>query len=143
MLAPSVSTQQIYAVVLEIQTSIAQTPDVRWTHYQDPITVEDALGRKFPFPSELDYSALDAIIKQKFQDGPGAVQVAAGDYEIMDARNRVYALSANSHLRPGGSITMAILVGRRRSIVLDNECCPMPRCRSTNTTAVASGGRQW
>ncbi|KAI1410823.1 hypothetical protein F5Y13DRAFT_166896 [Hypoxylon sp. FL1857] len=138
-----VSSQQIYAVVLEIQTSITSTPDITWNFFQDPLIVEDALGRKFPVPSEYDYSLLDAIIKHRFQDGPGAVQVAAGDYEIMDAGNRLHILSANSLLRPGCSITMAVLVKKPRSVVLAGGCCPMPRCRSSNTIAMPSGGRQY
>ncbi|XXG93972.1 hypothetical protein Hte_000222 [Hypoxylon texense] len=137
-----VSTQQIYAVVLEIRTSITSAPDIRWTFLQDPFIVEDALGRKFPVPSEYDYSLLDVIIKHKFQDGPGAEQVAAGDYEIMDAKNRQHVLSTNSWLRPGCSITMAILVGRPHLAVLTDEDCPMPRCRSNNTIVVPGGGRQ-
>ncbi|KAI1779496.1 hypothetical protein F4818DRAFT_142464 [Hypoxylon cercidicola] len=137
-----VSTQQIYAVVLEIQTSIASTPDIRWTFLQDPIIVEDALGRKFPVPSEYDYSLLDTIIKHKFQDGPGAVHVAVGNYEIMDAKNRLHVLSVNSRLKPGCSITMAILVSQSHSTVLTDEYCPMPRCQSTSTIAVPGGGRR-
>jgi len=105
--------------------------------------VEDALGRKFPVPSEYDYPLLDAIIKHKFANGPGASQVAAGDYEIMNSRNRLQILSANSQLRPGWSVTMAVLVGKPLSTILTDESCPMPRCQSTQTTAVPGGGRQW
>ncbi|KAI1207866.1 uncharacterized protein F4807DRAFT_168689 [Annulohypoxylon truncatum] len=137
-----VSTQQIYAVILEIQASITATPDIRWTFFQEPLIVEDALGRKFPVPSEYDYSLLNAVIKHKFRDGPGAAQVAAGDYEIMYARNRHHILSNNSRLRPGCSITMAILVGKPHSAALNCECCPMPQCHSNNTIAVPGGGRQ-
>lgn len=105
--------------------------------------MEDALGRKFPVPSEYDYSLLDAIIKHKFQDGPGAVQVAAGDYEIMDAKNRLHILSVDSQLRPGCSVTMAILVDKPPSTILTDERCPMPRCQSTKTTKAPGGGRLW
>ncbi|KAI1136976.1 hypothetical protein F5Y05DRAFT_414698 [Hypoxylon sp. FL0543] len=138
----SISTQQIYAVVLEIRTSIASSPDVRWTFFQDPLIVEDALGRKFPVPSEYDYPLLDAIIKQKFQDGPGALHVAAGDYELMYAKNRLHILSVESRLMPGRSITMAVLVDKCCSAMLNDECCPMPQCQSRNTTAAPGGGRQ-
>jgi hypothetical protein len=101
------------------------------------------LGRKFPIPSEYDYSLLVAIIKHKFQEGPGAVQVAAEEYEIMNARNRLHILSADSELRPGGTLTMAIIVGLPRSVLLTHDTCPMPRCRSTETTKTTNGGRQW
>lgn len=130
-------------MVLDIQTSLAKPPDIRWTFFQDPIIVEDALGRKFPLPSEYDYSLLDTIIKHKFQDGPGAVQVSAGHYEIMDAKNRLHILSVDSQLRPGGTVTMAILVSGPWSTILTDECCPMPWCQSIETTKVLGGGRQW
>ncbi|KAI0534172.1 hypothetical protein GGR58DRAFT_69255 [Xylaria digitata] len=133
-----VSTQQIYAVVLEIQTSIAKCPDVRWTFFQDPIIVEDALGRKFPVPSEYDFSLLDAIVKHKFQEGPGAAHVATENYEIMDAKNQLRILSVSSRLRSGGAVTMAILVGRPQSVMLSDEC---PRCQSSETRIDPSGGR--
>lgn len=125
-----------------MQTSIAKPPDVRWTFFQDPIIFEDALGRKFPVPSEYDYSLLSAIIKHKFRDGPGSAQVAAGDYEVMDSKDRLRTLSADSLLRPGCSITMAILVGRS-SALLSDEGCPIPRCQSSKTRVSPDGGRIW
>lgn len=101
------------------------------------------MGRKFPIPSEYDYSLLDAIIKHKFQDGPGATQVAAGDYEVMDSRNRLHVLSVDSDLRPGCSVTMAILISKLPSVILTDESCPMPRCQSVKTSKAPGGGRLW
>lgn len=132
-------------MALEIRASIAATPDLRWTFLQDPVIVEDALGRKFPIPSEYDFALLNAIIEHKFQDGPGAAQVAEGDYEVMDARNRVQILSVGSPLSPGSSLTMAILIGKLLdpNAVYTDESCPMPRCQSNTTTDFPGGGRQW
>ncbi|KAI0890777.1 hypothetical protein F4806DRAFT_371146 [Annulohypoxylon nitens] len=138
-----ISTQKIYAVVLEIRGSNTSVPDIRWSFFQDPYVVEDALGRKFPVPSEFDYSLLNTIIKHKFQDGPGSVLVSTGDYELMDAKNRLQILSVESRLRPGSSIIMAVIVSKPESAVIANERCPMPLCRSDDTIAVLGGGRQW
>ncbi len=40
--------------------------DGRWTFFQAALMIEDALGRKFPVPSEYDYGLLDNIIKYRF-----------------------------------------------------------------------------
>jgi hypothetical protein len=42
-------------MVLKKMTEVP-TPDIHHTFFQDPIIVEDALGRKFPVPSEYDLS---------------------------------------------------------------------------------------
>ena len=152
--------------MVEIKTSVANTPDVRWSHFQDPIHVEDALGRKFPFPSEFQFTDLEAMIRHKFREGPGSKEVSLGDYEVMDSKNRSKILSAQSHVVPGSSLTMAILIPKPPipdGIIFDkakaandilDECisdgvplhkaiCPMPRCRSSTTRQVPGGGRQW
>lgn len=116
---------------------------MRWTFLQDPVIVEDALGRKFPVPSEYDFSLLDAIIKRKFQAGPCSAHVAAGEYEIMDTKNRSHVLTVGSFLTPGGSLTMAILVAMLPPTVSGRENCPTPDCKSTNTTQAPGGGRLW
>jgi hypothetical protein len=41
-----------------------------------PILVEDALGRKYPFPSKYDYGALEVIIRHKFKKVPGLTMSA-------------------------------------------------------------------
>lgn len=138
----SVATQQIHTVVLDIRTSIAHRPDTRWTFFQDPVMLEDALGRKLPIPSEYDLSLLDTILKHRFRTGPGASQVCAGDYQILDSRERQRVFTSGFRLRPGSSLIMTILIGRP-PVVLSDETCPMPRCRSTMTTVVAGGGRTW
>jgi hypothetical protein len=55
--------------------------------YQAPFIVEDALGFKFPVPSEYDYDLLDAVIKEKFKAGPGALEVKANNYEYFKTSN--------------------------------------------------------
>lgn len=138
----SVSTQQIYGVVLEIRGSLA-TPDTKWTFFQAPIIVEDALGFKFPVPSEYDFELLNAIIKHRFLEGPGSSEVQADNYEIFSAKNSQVVISENVRLLPGASIIMAILLDKPASEVYTDETCPMPRCGSTLTTAAPGGGRIW
>jgi hypothetical protein len=139
----SVSTQQIYGVVLEIRSAVLSRPDIRWTFFQDPVLVEDALGRKYPVPSEYDFGLLDLIIRHKFDIGPGSTEVQHGDYQILDAKARDLALSTQSRLRPGSLLIMAILVGKPPPGVLADRACPMRRCTSVKTTQVEGGGRVW
>jgi len=138
----SVSTQQIYGIVLEIRGSLA-TPNAKWTFFQAPLIVEDALGFKFPVPSEYDFELLNAIIKHRFLEGPGSSEVQADNYEIFSAKNSQVVISENVRLLPGASIIMAILLDKPGSKVYTDQTCPMPRCGSTLTTAVPGGGRIW
>jgi hypothetical protein len=135
----SVSTQQIYTIVLEIKESLP-LGDTRWTYFQAPLIVEDALGFKFPVPSEYDFDLLDKIIKHRFVDGPGSSEVEAGNYELFNTKNSRQVIAANVRLIPGTSITMAILISRPE---IFDEQCPMPRCMSTRTTIAPGGGRLW
>jgi hypothetical protein len=134
-----VSTQQIYTVVLEIKDSLS-LGNTSWTYFQAPLIVEDALGFKFPVPSEYDFELLDTIIKHRFLEGPGSSEVEAGNYELFNTKNSRQVISANARLLPGANITMAILVSRAELV---GEECPMLRCRSTRTTAAPGGGRLW
>ncbi|KAK5652130.1 hypothetical protein OQA88_10772 [Cercophora sp. LCS_1] len=136
-----ISTQQIYGVVLEIRGALLSRPDIRWTFLQDPVLIEDALGRKFPVPSEYDFALLGRIIQHKFEEGPGSIQVSHGDYQIRDAKQREVILSSHSRLRPGSSLIMAILMGKPPPGILTDHACPMPLCSSTETTQAEGGGR--
>lgn len=137
----SVSTQQIYTIVLEIRASVLGM-DTRFTYFQAPVRVEDALGRVFPFASECSIEALNAEIKARFKNGPGKKQVSAGDYEIFNAKNtdQILTISGHNILLPGMSINMAI--------VLENEFaagdqCPVPNCTSETFVEAVGGGRTW
>ncbi|KAH0538650.1 hypothetical protein FGG08_004787 [Glutinoglossum americanum] len=77
---------QIYNIVLKWQTEMPH-PDLSHTWFQDPIKLEDALGRIIPIPSEYNYSKLEAIIKDQFKIGPGRLQVLSGQYEIFNTKN--------------------------------------------------------
>ncbi|CZR69291.1 uncharacterized protein PAC_19191 [Phialocephala subalpina] len=132
-----VSTQQIYGMVIDIQSSRA-LGDARWTFFQAPLIVEDALGRKFPVPSEYDYTLLESIIKYRFFDGPGSMNVRAGNFELFKTKDSKYVLSSNTLLLPGTGVTMAILVSKPE---LTDHICPMPLCRSSQSTEALGGGR--
>ncbi|KAF2853964.1 hypothetical protein T440DRAFT_389253 [Plenodomus tracheiphilus IPT5] len=134
-----VSTQQIYTVVLDIRNSLT-TVDTRWTHFQAPFTVEDALGFKFPVPSEYDFDLLDSIIQFRFQQGAGSKEVKSGKYELCRSKKRSETVTARSRLVPGTAITMAIIVD---TPLVNESMCPMPHCRSTQASTCPGGGFIW
>ena len=125
--------------MLEIKGSLGGV-DTRWTFFQAPFMVEDALGFKFPVPSEYDYDLLNTIIKHKFQEGPGSREVKAGNYELFKTKNSRQIISPDIRLKAGTAITMAVIV---KGAVLNDEVCPMRRCGSTLTTVAPGGGRIW
>ena len=133
----SVSTQQIYGILLEIKGSVV---DVRWSFFQAPVMVEDAVGEKFPVPSEYDFSLLQDIILHRFQDG-GQVSsiVRRGNYELSYAKNSAYILSESVRLRPGSQVIMAVIITQIGEIV----ACPMLSCRSREYQTLQSGGFRW
>ncbi|KAF2797253.1 hypothetical protein K505DRAFT_298803 [Melanomma pulvis-pyrius CBS 109.77] len=139
-----VSTQQTYTVLLEIKSSLSE-PDTRWSFFQVPLVIvveviEDALGCKFPVPSEYDFDLLEAVIKQRFKTGPGSLNVQAGNYEYFKTKNSNDVLSRTTRLLPGTAITMAIIVVRP---TLTDQTCPMPGCGSIQTAEPPGGGRTW
>lgn len=137
----SVTTQQIYTIVLELKANVLGI-DTRFTYFQTPVKVEDALGRVFPFPSEFSIEALDAEIKSKFKKGPGRTEVMAGDFEIFHAKNaeQVLTVSGPNTILPGMLINMAIVLEQEFA---EGDKCPMPHCVSRTFTEVVSGGRTW
>ncbi len=102
--------------------------------------VEDALGFKFPVPSEYDFHTLEAIIKHRFKDGPGSQEVKIGNYELVNRKNSSEVVTASSRLLPGTNITMAVLL---RGSGFSDNICPIRRCRSLKTAASPGGGRIW
>ena len=135
------STQQIYTIVLELKASVLSI-DTRFTFFQAPVRVEDALGRVFFFPSECSIEALDAEIRARFKQGPGKTEVLAGNFEIFNAKNadQVISVSGNSLLVPRMSINMAIVLGQAFS---KGDKCPMPHCTSRTFVEAVGGGRTW
>jgi hypothetical protein len=102
--------------------------------------VEDALGFRFPVPSEYDFGLLEAVVRQRFKTGPGSLEVRFGNYEYFKTDNSTDVLSKTTRLLPGSSITMAVIVSLSS---LTDEACPMPRCDSAKTTECSGGGRDW
>ena len=132
----------MYTTILEIRSSLLLPPDTRWTHFQTPVKVEDALGRIFPVPSEYCLEELKMIIQHRFKEGPGHLQVAAGDYELFNTNNSKQIIDSTSRLAllPGQEITMAILIDQ---VIFNDHICPMPKWPSVKTRVVAGGGRCW
>ncbi|KAF3040939.1 hypothetical protein E8E12_007860 [Didymella heteroderae] len=129
----------INTVVLEICNALTVV-DTRWTLFQAPLVVEDALGFKFPVPSEYDFDKLDTIIRQRFKTGFASREVAAGNYELCKANDRSFTLSELSRLLPGTSIIMAIVVVAQGP---HDMRCPMPHCKSRQALPWLNGGYTW
>ena len=116
--------------------------DTRFTYFQAPARVEDALGRVFPFPSECSIEALVAEIRVKFKEGPGKKEVMTGDFEIFNSQNTEQVLTTSdcNVLLPGMSINMAIIL--EQAFAQDDKC-PMPHCASKTFVEAIGGGRTW
>ena len=134
----SMSTQEIYAVMLEIRSS-TRGIDTRFTFFQDPVRVEDALGRVFAFPSELSIEALNAEIKTRMKEYPWNSFVEDGDFEIFNAKNanEVLSISGRHTLRPGMSVNMAVV---EKDCIHTNKH-PTPRYSSTFLMEAVGGGK--
>ncbi|KAI1876038.1 uncharacterized protein JN550_001534 [Neoarthrinium moseri] len=103
-------SQQMYNLLQEIRANVLIAPDTKWSFFQAPAMLEDALGRKLPVPSEYDLDILRAIISTRFLRGPGSVEVSNGDYELFYAEGSEKTLSCGTALRPGSSITMVVVI---------------------------------
>lgn len=69
------------------------------------------------------------------------MEVAAGDYEIFNAKDTNDTLDADSDsiLLPAMSIHMAVYREKDEK----TEACPTFRCKSTEATAAPGGGKVW
>jgi hypothetical protein len=131
--------QQIYAVVVEIKATM--TPiDTRHTFFQAPLLCEDALGFKFPIPSEWDYGMVENHIQYRFRAGIGSKSVQLGEWKLFKTKNSEDVITPFSRLLPGLQITMAIML---RPLLPRSENCPIWSCRSRETALVSAGGRVW
>lgn len=127
--------------MLELKASLPGI-NSRFTYFQAPVRVEDALGRVFAFSSECSIEALNAEIKARFKEGPGRTEVKAGEFEIFNAKNtdHVLTISGRDVLLPGMSINMAIILEKEFA---EGDKCPMPHCASKTFVEAVGGGRNW
>ena len=138
----SVSTQQVYALVVEIRTSLAGI-DTSFTYFQRPVNVEDALGRPFWFPAEFSVKALHTELRHRFRIGDGSTEVAAQRYELSNALDTEHVFVDGDPaiaLVPGMRVIMAIIVERTSDY---SQPCPRPRCDSRTFRNVRGGGMIW
>lgn len=135
------TNRQIYEIVLKWQTA-APYPDIRHTWFQEPVKLEDALGRILVIPSEYDYSKVEAIIRAQFSKGPGRRKVLDGDYTLLNARNSNHIISGSAWtgLIPGMSIRMAMIYEHPFG---EAQRCPMPHCFSQTFLTLPEGGNVW
>ncbi len=118
------------------------SPDIRHIWLQDPVRLEDPLGRYLPIPSEYSYGMMKAVIREQFRTGPGARRVRSGDYEIANSRNCQQLISEDTFtgLIPGMQLRMAVLLD---GLLLPTDGCPMPNCGSQRYTDCRGGGKIW
>ena len=139
----SVMTQQIYTIVLELRDS-ARGIDTRFTYFQPPVRVEDALGRVFPFPAECSVEALSCELKFRFREGACMEEVMAGSFEVFNFENQdqILTISDRSGLVSGMSIKMVVILTIE---IPDREECPEPRWASEDLPAFlpVGDGRSW
>ncbi|KAF2182465.1 hypothetical protein K469DRAFT_690916 [Zopfia rhizophila CBS 207.26] len=133
------SNARVVSLLVKMQES--PTPALQYTWFQAPVKFEDALGRVFPIPSEFDWLKVEAIIAAHFSTGPGHAKVAAGEYELFDPLDSSEVISKSNFngLRPGMSLTMALIIGRYSHEFGGNERCPRPGCRSSDFTSSDRG----
>ncbi|KAH3960392.1 hypothetical protein HBI73_176210 [Parastagonospora nodorum] len=132
-----ISTQQIYTVVLEIRDSMSPV-DTRFTYFQAPFQVEDALGFVYPVPSEFTLDEVENILRYKFRKGPGASAVRRGEFELCKTKRRTEAITETTRLLPGMAITMAVIIAS--DLVAAGTACPIRPCGSMDITSYPGGG---
>ncbi|KAK4210715.1 hypothetical protein QBC37DRAFT_485230 [Rhypophila decipiens] len=140
----SLLSQRIFEAVVQLQGSVsAIRVDTRWTYFQPPVKVEDALGRVFPVPSEYSMSELHALLRCRFRKGPGRKLVEYGDFKLTNRRNKAMVDRAcMPDLLPGLDIIMSIIIDV--ALGENAEVCPITECSSENTIpAPWGGGRTW
>ena len=137
----SVTTQQIYTIVLELRDS-TRGIDTRFTYFQPPVRVEDALARVFPFPAECSVEALSCEIMVRFREGACMEEVTAGSFEIFNSedQDQTLTISDRNGLVSGMSIKMVVILAIE---VPDVEECSKPHCASEDFPEMVGGGRSW
>lgn len=133
------SNLQILSYISNIQNG-PMNIDIRHTWFQEPIKLEDALGRLIPIAPEYGWTVrtlfhfpgvgsrilskrqtFQAIIKEQFKSGPGNEKGQAGEYELFCTEDSSKNITEQTLplLGPGASITMAIVIGRVCFLPLD------------------------
>ena len=131
----SVMTQQIYTIVLELRDG-ARGIDTRFTYFQPPVRVEDALCRVFPFPAECSVEALSCELRSRFSC---MEEVKAGSFKMYSCGNpdQIVTISDRTGLVSGMSIKMSVILPIE---LPDWEECSKPH--NVDNFQVC-GGRNW
>lgn len=137
----SLTTQQIYIIVLELRDG-ARAVDTRFTYFQTPCRVKDALSRVFPFPAECSVEALSCELKVRFSEGACMEEVMAGSFKVVNSEypDQTLTISNRNGLVSGMSITMMVILEIE---VPEREECPVPQCASEEFPEMVGGGRSW
>lgn len=106
-------------------------PDLRYTWLQEPVRLEDPLGRYIPIPSEYSFGMMEVVIVERCKAGPGARKIAKGQYQISNARNsnQIISKSRFTGLIPGLQLRMAVFM---YEVDTQTGRCPVLMCGSSN-----------
>lgn len=129
----------MYRVILEIRECLL-SPDTRWTYFQKPFVLEDALGYELPVPAEYRIDIVHAIIRERFKDRPGSLAVKAGNYELYKAEDSNQTIEDGTALPPGSRIIMGIIIVSTQSTA---ETCPRLGCGSNKIMLTPNGSKRW
>ncbi|KAF6232821.1 hypothetical protein HO173_009035 [Letharia columbiana] len=90
----------------------------------NPIKIDDALGRILPVPSEYNLWKINAIVLDQFKVGSAHEKVSCGEYELFNGVDSRQPLSDSGlgTLVSGMSITMAFVIG-----LYEQQPCHMQR----------------
>ena len=147
---------QIHAAVLEIGATLrvfqhhiyAQhtTPRGLGTHWaQQPVTLEDALGRLIPLPLELvdSWDMFNMILSKRFENHPGYQKVAKGEFAIEESLSGMEVhreWNWSQCFRPGQKVDMTMVFSASPYLDMAADCCP--RCK-TKISATVGSRAQW
>lgn len=91
----------------------------------------------------LPMQMVEAVIRSRFSTGVGQSKVSVGEYGLFNSRDhsKLVTRSVTATLKPGLSLTMAIIYGRYDALPMDRW--PNSACRSTELFRNDSGSLSW
>ncbi|KAI9810302.1 MAG: hypothetical protein M1827_006352 [Pycnora praestabilis] len=131
--------KEIYNIIRTIQQQQLQPPIPQQVVRQQPITVEDARGRRYPFHLELinSWEEFEGLLKLKLKDPTSQQKIARGEYIIQDTRTKrdlPRSRAWETCLRPGQCVNMSMVFHREKMSDLLCTACwakDMVRVRET------------
>ena len=124
------ANMEIYALLLKIQTNIAQGI---FPSRQDSVHFEDVLGRKrdLAYNSFRHWDVFESMLRCEFEGFPGEEKVRRGDYILMDSQVQGVTIGKEAWQRmvfPGTKIKMSVIL---ETFEVVGGFCPRPNCPGT------------